>query len=837
MSLLAPKPGSFFDGSYFTKYSSGNVFVSEIWEISRNYANLLVLLFLIWIAINIILGKKEFVNYQYLIKVLVVALLINFSLVICGLLIDISNYLTYLFMSNFNSEGFSCMYTCVIHKVGNIFRCASYKMWFPQTISNVLAAILGMIFVGQLMGLLIFVLIRMVSLWFLVITSPIAFVLGSTPNTYPLYKKWSEFFIANLIKLPVLAIAAFFVLNIMMSVADTIMLTPPQDGEILMATIGVSALLIILSQSLLLVAQNLNVAQISKATSMITSFAKKGVQTAGKSVGKLGTTTLQKSKPWQSLSQKLQSSRFATLAKQGNIMAEKTETAQEETAKDLKGFYDNKNWQHLEALVKNPLTSSSKKIEALKLLALLAKKADYQTTGTKITEDTSFISSFVKSARGNDLLEGELKSLGKILPQFAPKGSHFDAKKGETGVDDLKSADQAKALAKDIGFLMSRPEERKNLDLGSTLKVAFERAAKGGYLKDFIAALQLSVNARDLNSYVGEMKPEVLKDFTHRLAQGTIIANESEGKTADTILKELAEFDKLSSEEKNSKTKKHWSQASKNLSPDHAWTSKKHGGVNNNFYRKLVSFDIIEEDPDSPIKNEKDSYEHSNKNKANFGGESFTETDSGVFVPSGTTQKSDDAEKGSGEAEKKDVSDKVAGDSSPSTEMPGSTEKDASQKMNSIYNQLLNVHDEIEQDIGELSSDISSQIERGVEEFNKGTENLAKNFGENDKSILSKINSLSERLQKIPEQLKELNRAKEAGAKIDPQSETTLEERLKRIEKMTAQVKAQETSKIISQITFYQKQMGRITDPEIRRRTQEKISSLQMLQTKLSSLN
>jgi uncharacterized protein (DUF2062 family) len=110
------------------------------------------------------LGKKQYTNYQYLIKLLVIALLINFSLVVCGLLVDISNYLTVLFMSSFNGGNFSCLYTCVVHNVANSFTIAFENMWFSRTLGNAIAAAVGLIFLGQIIGLVIFVIVRMITL-------------------------------------------------------------------------------------------------------------------------------------------------------------------------------------------------------------------------------------------------------------------------------------------------------------------------------------------------------------------------------------------------------------------------------------------------------------------------------------------------------------------------------------------------------------------------------------------------------------------------------------------------------------------------------------------------
>ncbi|MFA5230125.1 MAG: hypothetical protein WC422_01605 [Candidatus Paceibacterota bacterium] len=108
--------------------------------------------------------KKEYINYHSLTKLLVVALLINFSLVICTLLVDISNYAAALFMSGVDGQAFSCAYACIIHKVANSFNCFSTRMVLSQTIQNSLALAVGMIFVGQLLGLIIFVFTRMIYL-------------------------------------------------------------------------------------------------------------------------------------------------------------------------------------------------------------------------------------------------------------------------------------------------------------------------------------------------------------------------------------------------------------------------------------------------------------------------------------------------------------------------------------------------------------------------------------------------------------------------------------------------------------------------------------------------
>ena len=73
------------------------------------------------IAIGIILRQKQFQNYQALIYLVVVALLVNFSLVLCGILIDISNYFTLFFLNSGNIQNLECNLTLTVRRTSNLF--------------------------------------------------------------------------------------------------------------------------------------------------------------------------------------------------------------------------------------------------------------------------------------------------------------------------------------------------------------------------------------------------------------------------------------------------------------------------------------------------------------------------------------------------------------------------------------------------------------------------------------------------------------------------------------------------------------------------------------------
>lgn len=88
------------------KVTSGNTIVSEGWGIVRNLANIALVFGLIAIAISIMLGYQETQAKKTLINFILVAVLINFTPVICGLIIDAANSLMYAFLQGATSSNY-----------------------------------------------------------------------------------------------------------------------------------------------------------------------------------------------------------------------------------------------------------------------------------------------------------------------------------------------------------------------------------------------------------------------------------------------------------------------------------------------------------------------------------------------------------------------------------------------------------------------------------------------------------------------------------------------------------------------------------------------------------
>lgn len=74
------------------------------WTVFRDIANIVIIGMFVFIAINIILGVEEFGKKKYVARVLIVAVLINFSLLFTKIIIDASNFVAYQFHNSMVAE-------------------------------------------------------------------------------------------------------------------------------------------------------------------------------------------------------------------------------------------------------------------------------------------------------------------------------------------------------------------------------------------------------------------------------------------------------------------------------------------------------------------------------------------------------------------------------------------------------------------------------------------------------------------------------------------------------------------------------------------------------------
>ncbi|MEA3453208.1 MAG: hypothetical protein U9Q96_02665 [Patescibacteria group bacterium] len=181
-----------------------NALVQEGWQITRDLVNMFFVLVMVGIGIATMLRTKGYEIKKLLPKAIVIILLINFTPIICGLIIDASNILTHFFLSA-GTRGTGDMIIKieapqsslggqVISFLKGVINLDWQKIAFSMfhsiiTIAfNIFASFLlfalGMIF-----------LLRYIMLWILIILSPLAFFCYIMPPTKKIWDMWWKQFI------------------------------------------------------------------------------------------------------------------------------------------------------------------------------------------------------------------------------------------------------------------------------------------------------------------------------------------------------------------------------------------------------------------------------------------------------------------------------------------------------------------------------------------------------------------------------------------------------------------------------------------------------------------
>ncbi len=191
-------------GPNFTTLSytnpAGNPIIRAGLEITQGFVNMLLVLILVYIAIATILRLAGHETKKLLVTFVVVALLVNFAPVICGLVVDASNIIMNFFISELAgldvfttnmgriSESFISMFSW------DQFNSAE-RSW--ARLFSVIGVTAFNFFLG--FALLIFAALfvfRRIMIWILVILSPLAFACYILPRTREYFNKWWKQFLS-----------------------------------------------------------------------------------------------------------------------------------------------------------------------------------------------------------------------------------------------------------------------------------------------------------------------------------------------------------------------------------------------------------------------------------------------------------------------------------------------------------------------------------------------------------------------------------------------------------------------------------------------------------------
>jgi hypothetical protein len=189
-----------------------NAVIATGWPRVRDLANMFIVLGFVFIGIATTLRIGDYEAKKLLPKLIMVALLINFSLVICGIFIDAANITATYFLKSGGFFATSWSQT-IGDQISVIWGQWKSNSSYVDAGIGVLKVVGGLLFYDIMAAVIFFLyaflyIFRMMSLWILVILSPLAFVCYVFPFTKSIFNMWwSNFFQWCIIIVPV----SFFV--------------------------------------------------------------------------------------------------------------------------------------------------------------------------------------------------------------------------------------------------------------------------------------------------------------------------------------------------------------------------------------------------------------------------------------------------------------------------------------------------------------------------------------------------------------------------------------------------------------------------------------------------
>lgn len=232
--------------------------VTQAWSVMRNIANVaFVIAFLIIIFSQLTGGGMS--NYgvkKMLPRLVIAAILVNVSLFICLLAIDISNILGYSIAGLFDTVWNNINVEAPdgrIDATGNGWGIAAIiggvlaggiTLIFSLSVPVILAAIVA------LMMIVLILFARIALIFLLTIISPLAFVAFLLPNTEEWFKKWYKMYFALLMVFPVIAVV-FGASSLAAGILNKVAQEAGGDEMLQIVAVGVAAIPLFIVPSLL----------------------------------------------------------------------------------------------------------------------------------------------------------------------------------------------------------------------------------------------------------------------------------------------------------------------------------------------------------------------------------------------------------------------------------------------------------------------------------------------------------------------------------------------------------------------------------------------------------
>lgn len=172
--------------------------VNRGWVIVRDLTNMFFILVMLIIAFGTILGVEEYSYKRMLPRLLIMAVVINFSKVVCGLLIDFSQVVMLTFVNGFSAiAGGNFVRMFQVSGAWNVVaanagQAAEANFTWSTVGALVLGGVLMMTAAVAVFIMTLMLVGRIVMLWLLIVMSPLAFFLSAFPKgkAAEMYGKW-----------------------------------------------------------------------------------------------------------------------------------------------------------------------------------------------------------------------------------------------------------------------------------------------------------------------------------------------------------------------------------------------------------------------------------------------------------------------------------------------------------------------------------------------------------------------------------------------------------------------------------------------------------------------
>jgi hypothetical protein len=206
---------TFFILKFVIEVSAYNAFIDSSavivgWVMVRDVTNMFFVVVLLLISFGTILGLEQYEYKKLLVKLLMAAIVVNFSRIICGIIIDVAQVIMITFVNGIAATASGNMVN--MFGVGDIFKISnggSPNLSKPGLGEQFLAAVAAITFAAiMMMTMLTFLFLlmaRMMTLWILIVLSPFAFVLNVLPQTQKYAGQWWSEFGGNVVAGPIIA--------------------------------------------------------------------------------------------------------------------------------------------------------------------------------------------------------------------------------------------------------------------------------------------------------------------------------------------------------------------------------------------------------------------------------------------------------------------------------------------------------------------------------------------------------------------------------------------------------------------------------------------------------